>query len=575
MRGLYTLAALLIALLVATGVTNARDNPRNLQLTPTAQPSATPTLPVPANEVIHIVRPGETLFRIALRYGVTVSDLAAANSIANPARIFAGQQLRIPGGATVPPAATRTAPPATATLSATAAPPATTSYTVQRGDTLFKIAARFGTSVSELIRLNQLSNPNVIFVGQVLQLPATVSTAPTPVPLGPAATPLPVTGADQSTSATPGAPTQAATTRGYGFAFGIEAFLLGQDDEALASQASQMGMQWVKQEVLWSALEPVKGELDFSQLDQAVDALTAAGLNILLTVRSAPRWSFTPISLPEGQPNPEPGSPDNVADFGQFMTALVTRYAGRVQAYEIWNEPNLRREWNNAVNPLGPASYIALLRAGYDAVKAADPAAVVVSAGLAPTGYFDKENAQVDRVFLRELYRLGLADVSDAIGVHPLGWSNPPDTFCCAQPVGVQGYYQDSTFYFRETLQAYRDIMVTAGDGSTPMWVTKFGWGTSQDTYPPSTINEYVAWTTLGEQAIYNTRAFELGRQFGYIGPMFLYNLNGCAIQAEWEEVCFYGMFDLNGVERPAFAAIRDLINPPLVLPETSPTPGS
>jgi hypothetical protein len=215
---------------------------------------------------------------------------------------------------------------------------------------------------------------------------------------------------------------------------------------------------------------------------------------------------------------------------------------------------------------------MALLRVGYASVKANDPAAVVVSAGLAPTGYFDAQNAQNDRLFLRELYDLGLAEVSDAIGAHPLGWSNPPDTFCCAQPVGVEGYYQDSSFYFRETLQAYRDIMVEAGDNATPIWVTKFGWGSSQDTYEPSTGYEYVAWTTLGEQAIYNTRAFELGRQFGYIGPMFFYNLNGCAAQNQLAEVCFYGMFDLNGAERPTYGAIRDLITPPIAMPETSPT---
>ncbi|HUN05405.1 MAG TPA: LysM peptidoglycan-binding domain-containing protein [Aggregatilineales bacterium] len=577
MRGLRTISVTCLSLLLAIGIASARDNPHGKTLlTATVSPSTTPT---PANEETHVVRQGETLFRIALRYNISVSDLAAANGITNPALIYAGQTLRIPGQVAPTATATRTSAPPTATPNATATPvpPPTTSYTVQRGDTLLKIASRFETTVNALLRLNRISNPNLIFVGQQLQIPASTGIPAATLPAGTSlpATVVPTSVSDQENVESTEAVVAAPITRGYGFAFGIEAFMLGNDSSTLTSQASAMGMQWVKQEVAWSALEPVKGELDFSQLDEVIDALNEAGINILLTVRSAPRWAFTPITLPDGTLNPEAGPPDNAADFEAFMTALVSRYAGRVQAYEIWNEPNLRREWNSATHPLGASSYIDLLRTGYTAVKANDAAAVVISAGLAPTGYFDASNAQNDRLFLQELYELGLAEISDAIGAHPLGWSNPPDAFCCAQPVGVEGYYQDSSFYFRETLQAYRDIVVTAGDSSTPIWVTKFGWGTSQDTYEPSPTNIYVSWTTLGEQAIYNTRAFELGRQFGYIGPMFLYNLNGCGIQSPLEEVCFYGMFDLNGQERPSFAAIRDLITPPIALPEVSPTPGS
>jgi LysM repeat protein len=580
MRGLRAAGLLCLFLLVAVGITTARDNPRGqMALTQTAGPSITPTVtPPPATEAIHVVREGETLFRIALRYGVSVNNLATANGITNPALIFAGQRLRIPGRAAPTAAPSRTPAPPTATFTATTVPAPTTTYTVQRGDTLFKIAARFNTTVSTLLRLNRINNPNLIFIGQRLQLPAAAATPTVATPVGTTlpltATPTPTT--DQGGGAAATEEPTTISSRGYGFAFGIEAFMIGQDSQALTTQAAAMGMQWVKQEVNWRDIEPVKDELDFSQLDAVVEALNGAGINILLTVRSAPRWAFTPMTFDDGNVNTgEAGSPDDVEDFARFMIALTSRYVGRVQAYEIWNEPNLRREWNNAVNPLGAASYINLLRAGYNAVKAADPAAVVVSAGLAPTGLFDVVNAQNDRVFLRELFQLGLAEISDVIGAHPLGWSNPPDTFCCAQPVGVDGYYQDSSFYFRETLQAYRNIMVEAGDSSTPIWVTKFGWGTSQDTYAPSEKNIYVSWTTLGEQAIYNTRAFELGRQFGYIGPMFLYNLNGCAIQSSLEEVCFYSMFDLNDAERPTYGAIRDLITPPIAMPEVSPTPGS
>lgn len=100
----------------------------------------------------HRVQPGETLQSIAATYQVAVNDLAVANGILNPNVIRSGQVLRIPA-ANVP-----------------AANPQT--YTVQPGDRLDWIAQRFRTTVSALVELNKLPNSNDIFVGQVLTLPA-------------------------------------------------------------------------------------------------------------------------------------------------------------------------------------------------------------------------------------------------------------------------------------------------------------------------------------------------------------------------------------------------------------------
>ncbi len=113
---------------------------------------------------VHIVQWGETLGIIAQRYGVTVSAIAQANGISNPNYIYAGQSLTIPTG-TAPPAP---APP----------PGGTTTYVVQRGDTLGAIAARYGTTVNELVALNGIMNPNLIYVGQVLKVPGGPSPAP-------------------------------------------------------------------------------------------------------------------------------------------------------------------------------------------------------------------------------------------------------------------------------------------------------------------------------------------------------------------------------------------------------------
>src|SRR6202008_2721252 len=99
----------------------------------------------------YTVQPGDTLGAIANRFGTSVTALSAANGITNPNRIFVGQVLTVAGPS-----------------SPAAAP--TTSYTVQLGDTLGAIANRFGTSVAALSAANGITNPNRIFVGQVLQV---------------------------------------------------------------------------------------------------------------------------------------------------------------------------------------------------------------------------------------------------------------------------------------------------------------------------------------------------------------------------------------------------------------------
>jgi LysM repeat protein len=109
----------------------------------------------------YVVRPGDTLFRIALNHGLTTQQLASANNIVNPDVIYAGQVLTIPGS-----------PDESATEStASTAEAAVSTYVVQRGDTLFRIATRFGVSTQLLAQLNAISNPSFIYAGQILMIP--------------------------------------------------------------------------------------------------------------------------------------------------------------------------------------------------------------------------------------------------------------------------------------------------------------------------------------------------------------------------------------------------------------------
>ena len=104
--------------------------------------------------VIHIVEWGETLFSIARRYGTSVDGICAANGIADPTRIFAGQRLMIP---------TSNAPAAPAAAGAT--------HVVRAGENLYRIALRYGTTVQALAELNGIYNSDHVVAGQTLVIP--------------------------------------------------------------------------------------------------------------------------------------------------------------------------------------------------------------------------------------------------------------------------------------------------------------------------------------------------------------------------------------------------------------------
>lgn len=110
----------------------------------------------PRAPLVYTVAPGDTLFQLATLFNTTVAAIAAANNITNPNQIFVGQRLTIPGWSQV-------------------------TYTVRPGDTLFLIAQRFNTTVQLIARVNQITDPSRIFAGQTLIIPQPipVETKPT------------------------------------------------------------------------------------------------------------------------------------------------------------------------------------------------------------------------------------------------------------------------------------------------------------------------------------------------------------------------------------------------------------
>lgn len=116
-----------------------------------------PQKPAGTFNCTYVVRPGDNLFRIGLKFGVSPYTLAAVNHLANVNRVYAGMVLRVPCG-NVPPNPT---PP----------PNCGGTYIVQRGDWLARIADRFGVSWQALAAANHISNPSFIYPGMRLVIP--------------------------------------------------------------------------------------------------------------------------------------------------------------------------------------------------------------------------------------------------------------------------------------------------------------------------------------------------------------------------------------------------------------------
>ena len=307
---------------------------------------------------------------------------------------------------------------------------------------------------------------------------------------------------------------------------GVQIYLHRQDMRDIVRHLAALDAGWVKVQVSWKLYEPRPGEYDaerFGELDRLVEAAASNGVDLLIGVSKAPEWSRPTTE--------EDGPPSDYAQFEAFTRYLATRYTGRVAAYELWNEPNLRREWNGA--PLDPALLVELTRRGAAGIRSVDPAAQIISAAPATTGINDGVAAVDDRVYLRGMLEAGVAEVVDGVGVDPYGWANPPEASYSDAESVAPSHNEHPSFFYRDTMEQYRALLEEFGAGDWPLWATEFGWGTFDgmltdqgDPAAPPAGAEFMANVTEWEQAEYILGAYELATGWPWTGPLFLWNLN-------------------------------------------------
>ncbi len=327
----------------------------------------------------------------------------------------------------------------------------------------------------------------------------------------------------------------------------------------MLQRAKAMNVGWIKMQADWAFLQPNNPdeyEQTFRLFAGHVQQAKNLGFRVLISVAKAPAWARNVDRTDSGPPD----DPQALATFLRLMIAQVK--PENIDAYEIWNEPNLIREWHGAL-PFNGAGYMQLFVPAHAAIRQLDPEAVIVTAGLAPTGTLD--GSVDDRDYLRQMYAAGLAQYTDVVlGIHPYSWGNPPDFVCC-NTIPERGWDDDPHFFFADTLREYRDIMLQNGHG-IQMWATEFGWSTWEG-YPTAPPELWVGYNTAQDQLNYTVRAFEIAQASEYIGLMFLWNFNfgGSDLIQNRVELAGYSLFfDPGGApqQRPLYDVLTQITTP-------------
>lgn len=254
--------------------------------------------------------------------------------------------------------------------------------------------------------------------------------------------------------------------------FGAQAFLWWKEEVADRDLKlmEDGGFNWVKQTFAWETIETTgKGQFDWARADRVVQHTRDHNLKLLARLSSDPKLTTFWAGAP----------PQNIDNFADFAFALASRYnctpqaAGCINAYQIWNEPNLAREWGN--NRPNPGQYVQMLQKAYAAIKRGNPNAIVISAGMAPNGD-NNEIAMADDLFYEEMYKaMGNSNgYFDMLGVHGAGFAAPPE-IDPAEAANNKAYGGHRFFAFRH-VEDIRAIMVRYGDTNKRVVLLEFGW---------------------------------------------------------------------------------------------------
>ncbi|MBI2953929.1 MAG: endo-1,4-beta-xylanase [Chloroflexi bacterium] len=295
-------------------------------------------------------------------------------------------------------------------------------------------------------------------------------------------------------------------------------------------QAVDIGARWDRFPFYWNEIQPSQGAFDFNKLDKAVNSDIANGLQVQGILLGAPAWAVA-------------GGNISLDAWQRYVSQTVTHFKGRVRYWEIWNEPDLTNSDGTGVFWYwSVADYYQLLKAGYKAVKAADPGSQVLMGALA----FPENNDKFFPKLLDEMSRDTSAKQNnyyfDILPLHIYGRAGTLYDL----PIGYVG--TPSFVGFHKLMQNY--------GFDKPIWVNEAGigiWDTETGEKGPGRA-------TQAEHAAYIIQSFANGLAAG-LDKIFIFQLYddgaGAINPATRNKAEYFGLVSNAGALRPGYTAYQ------------------
>ncbi|MCB0036914.1 MAG: hypothetical protein KDE51_22940 [Anaerolineales bacterium] len=307
-------------------------------------------------------------------------------------------------------------------------------------------------------------------------------------------------------------------------------------DQTILHHVQTIGFDTVVQVLPWRDVNPEPAVWQWAAADALVEETLSHNLNLVLRLDMPPAWARHEAAA---------GVPFDVAAYAAFVERVAARYQGHLVGYIIWNEPNLAAEWSfsgaNLERQLEiggghvayPPHYAGVLGVAYARIHAADPQALVIAAGLAPTNE-NSLRAMDDRLFLEQLLAAQAADCFDVLSVHAYGYGQDP---LAEEPA-------DGLHLGR---MADLHMIMMAHGVEKPVWITELGYTVNRGSQPA---------VSLPQQAAYLTAALErIDREWPWVTLTTIWNVS-YGLPAD-DEIEGYSLLT-NGVDkRPSYGAVQ------------------
>ncbi len=247
--------------------------------------------------------------------------------------------------------------------------------------------------------------------------------------------------------------------------FGMDLYVTGQERPklerlALLGASQDLGVRWSREEISWANLELRKGAYNWADMDYWINQLLQKGISVVGTIQTTPSWAS---GVSEKVPDWYWHVPQNPQDFVDFAGAAAAHYAGRIDVWEIWNEPDVEMTFKcDGCNRA--AVYAQMLAGSYAAIKKANPNATVLIGGLSIHDYSNGGMVFLDHVVAASGGKLNF----DVLSIHPYMPDRPPESTDPNTVVQNFPYRLDMSYKW---LQSH-------GAPNKDIWITEDGYST-------------------------------------------------------------------------------------------------